>query len=149
VGEATTPGAKSLAKLLRSLRKTGGIDYLMKFIVNTSNVFNGYDDFGHFLRASLEINNCVDYTAVVTTGCIANWVEATPTAATAATPESIPDAPYPDPTFGSDEAADGSGGVEPDEDKQSDDGDIEFGEGADTASDATADLLGFLMEDDR
>jgi phospholipid/cholesterol/gamma-HCH transport system substrate-binding protein len=153
VGEATTPGAKSLAKLLRSLRKTGGIDYLMAFVLNASNTFNGFDDFGHFLRASLEINNCSDYEIAAGTGCIANWADATTASTSApATPESVLDAPYPDPTFGSDaEGSADTGGVEPEEEssKGGDNGGIEFGESADSTADATSDLLGFLMEDDR
>ena len=48
-------GAKSLHDLLASLRKTGGYKQLMKFIYNTTGGINGYDRFGHFLRAGLEI----------------------------------------------------------------------------------------------
>lgn len=149
VGKATAPGARSLAKLLRSLRKTGGIDYLMAFIVNTSNVFNGYDDFGHFLRASLEINNCTDYEIAFSTGCNANWVEATTTSAPvgpALTPETVRDAPYPDPTFGPDASSDETGGLEPGTGPPGKD-DVQFGESADPTADATGDLLAFLMED--
>ena len=52
-----------------TLRKTGGIDYLMNFILNSSNTFNGFDEFGHYLRAQLQITNCVDYSDIVVTGC--------------------------------------------------------------------------------
>ena len=48
----------------------------MEFILNTSNVFNGFDDFGHYLRAQLQITNCVEYVdRRRSTGCGANWFD--------------------------------------------------------------------------
>ena len=47
----------------------------MKFILNSSNIFNGFDQFGHYLRAQLQITNCVEFVvgpgrpAVTRTGC--------------------------------------------------------------------------------
>ena len=35
----------------------------MNFILNSSNVFNGFDNFGHYLRAQLQITNCVEFVA--------------------------------------------------------------------------------------
>ena len=49
------PGAKSLNNVLASLRKTGGFKYLMNFLFNTTGGVNGYDQYGHFLRAFLTI----------------------------------------------------------------------------------------------
>jgi phospholipid/cholesterol/gamma-HCH transport system substrate-binding protein len=69
LAEATTPGAKSLRSVLSTFRKTKGIDYLMSFVLNTSNVFNGFDQFGHYLRAQLQITNCVEYVTKFVTGC--------------------------------------------------------------------------------
>ena len=60
-GEKSIPGARNLNQLLMTLRRTGGIDYLTKFILNASNALNGFDDFGHFLLAQLQITNCVEY----------------------------------------------------------------------------------------
>jgi phospholipid/cholesterol/gamma-HCH transport system substrate-binding protein len=73
LGEATTPGAKSLKSLLATFRKTKGIDYLMQTLLNQSNVFNGFDNYGHYLRAQLQITNCVEYVLKFVTGCDANW----------------------------------------------------------------------------
>ncbi len=77
LGEANTPGAKALKSTLATFRKTKGIDYLMSFILNTSNVFNGFDDLGHYLRAQLQITNCVEYVeaAIPGSGCDARFVD--------------------------------------------------------------------------
>ncbi len=45
----------------------------MDFILSTSNFVNGFDSFGHYLRAQIQITNCIDYELVVTGGCQANW----------------------------------------------------------------------------
>jgi ABC-type transporter Mla subunit MlaD len=75
LAEGTTPGAKSLRKLLSTFRKTNGITNLMKTILNTSNVLNGFDDFGHYLRAQVQITNCIDFSPNVAPGCQANWAD--------------------------------------------------------------------------
>ena len=41
----------------------------MRFVFNTSDAFNGFDHFGHFLRAQLQITNCVEYVLDPLTGC--------------------------------------------------------------------------------
>ncbi len=81
LAETSLPGARSLDKTLTTLRKTGGIDHLMDFVINTSNVFNGFDQFGHYLRGQIQITNCIDYSISATTGCGANWVDAQTSAA--------------------------------------------------------------------
>ena len=75
LGVATIPGAKNLKRLLSTFRKTGGIDYLMETVLNTSNVFNGFDEYGHYLRTQLQITNCVEFVVVSSadSGCGANW----------------------------------------------------------------------------
>jgi ABC-type transporter Mla subunit MlaD len=75
LGVATIPGAKNLKRLLSTFRKTGGIDQLMATVLNTSNVFNGFDEYGHYLRTQLQITNCVEFVVVSSadTGCGANW----------------------------------------------------------------------------
>jgi phospholipid/cholesterol/gamma-HCH transport system substrate-binding protein len=78
------PAARVLTTLLRSLRKSGGYDELMKFIFNVAGGFNGFDEFGHYLRAQLLVTNCVDYVVTPITGCTATWTgQTSPTAATA------------------------------------------------------------------
>ena len=86
LADATTPGAKELNRVLKTLRKTNGITELMKFFLNTSNVFNGFDQFGHYLRAQIQITNCVDYVTAPTTGCDAGFVAPTASSAPAPAP---------------------------------------------------------------
>lgn len=75
LGLASTPGNKELKRVLTTFRKTDGITSLMDFFLNTSNVFNGFDQFGHYLRAQILITNCVEYEIDFTTGCNANFIE--------------------------------------------------------------------------
>jgi ABC-type transporter Mla subunit MlaD len=83
VAEASLPGAKNLRALLSTLRRTGGLDYLMNFILNSSNIFNGFDNFGHYLRGQLQITNCVEFVAAPVTGCDAHWFDDSSTSAAA------------------------------------------------------------------
>jgi ABC-type transporter Mla subunit MlaD len=59
--EKAGPGAKRLARLLTNLRKTGFHEYLMSLIFNTTNAVNGYDQYGHFLRAWLLPNSACTF----------------------------------------------------------------------------------------
>lgn len=92
-GEKSIPGARNLNQLLMTLRRTGGIDYLMDFVLNASSTFNNYDQFGHFLFAQLQITNCVDYDIIPTTGCDARWFDdsSTQSAPVDLTPQVAPD----------------------------------------------------------
>ena len=142
VGEKSIPGARNLNQLLMTLRKTGGIDYLMNFILNSSNTFNGFDDFGHYLRAQLQITNCVDYSDIVVTGCQANWSQLVPSAADAASIYDVPDD-----AAGDTAAPDGSvdPGAVPGAASQRG-GKVSDG-GATASPTGTKDLLEFLMGD--
>ena len=53
LAKKSAPGAKVLDTLLNSLRKTGFYKQLTKFLFNTTGGINGYDQYGHFLRAAL------------------------------------------------------------------------------------------------
>jgi phospholipid/cholesterol/gamma-HCH transport system substrate-binding protein len=78
------PGAASLAKLLSSLRKTGGYKKLTSFIYNTVGSINGFDQFGHFLRAQLQITSCTTLNAIPFISCGANFGSGTSATAKAA-----------------------------------------------------------------
>ncbi len=78
VGKLATksgPGTRKLAAILKSLRKTGGTKYLMQFLYNATGGVNGYDKYGHFLRAGLVIPpGCVILTVPPpVAGCEALW----------------------------------------------------------------------------
>lgn len=65
--------SKNLRKLLASIRKTGGFQGLMKLIFGLGGAANGFDQFGHFIRALIPTNNCFDYTSIPQNGCNANF----------------------------------------------------------------------------
>ena len=67
------PGAQSLGDLLTSLRKTDGLRFAAEFVFNSATAINGFDGFGHFLRAFLPINNCVDYEITPEGNCDSNF----------------------------------------------------------------------------
>jgi len=68
------PGAKSLNRLLSSLRQTGGYQNVLSFVFNTVGATNGYDQFGHFLRATGIIPpGCTLLVSVPTLGCGSSW----------------------------------------------------------------------------
>src|SRR3954453_2139348 len=67
-------GANGLHQLLSSLRTSGGNKDLMKLLYFTNGGINGFDKFGHFLRANLEITpSCVQLVPSPVLGCNGNW----------------------------------------------------------------------------
>jgi phospholipid/cholesterol/gamma-HCH transport system substrate-binding protein len=75
------PGAKRLASLLANLRESGFHKQFMHFLYNTTGGINGYDQFGHFLRASLSITGCTTLLAFPLPGvCDAHFNTAATTA---------------------------------------------------------------------
>lgn len=160
LAEAATPGNKALRKLLKTFRKTNGITYLMKALLNTSNVFNGFDQFGHYLRAQIQITNCVEYVTAPTTGCDAGFVAPGATSAPAPPPtaatlrgEGLPGVE--DGDWNADGKIDETDQILAPEDLDGDgvpDPDPSFGPAAassDPEKNGTADLLQFLTGDDR
>jgi ABC-type transporter Mla subunit MlaD len=72
----TKPGrplAQNLNALLTSLQKTGGIERLMDYLFFQVAAVNGYDTFGHYLRAGLILNACTDYVAQTRPDCTAKF----------------------------------------------------------------------------
>jgi phospholipid/cholesterol/gamma-HCH transport system substrate-binding protein len=76
------PATRNLARLLASLRKTEGFSNLAQVIFNSSGAINSFDQYGHWLRALLPLNNCVDYESIPEPGCGATFpLTATPDSA--------------------------------------------------------------------
>jgi phospholipid/cholesterol/gamma-HCH transport system substrate-binding protein len=73
LAKKAAPGAKSLNTLLGSLRKTGGYKQLTKFLFNTTGAINGFDKFGHFLRATAIITSCTGLSPTVQPFCDSHW----------------------------------------------------------------------------
>jgi phospholipid/cholesterol/gamma-HCH transport system substrate-binding protein len=67
------PVAASLEGVLTSFRRTDGIPRLMNFLFYSASAINGYDAFGHYLRAALLVNTCSNYVTVPLSGCTANF----------------------------------------------------------------------------
>jgi hypothetical protein len=49
----------------------------MDAIYNSAGSVNGFDQYGHFLRAELLVTNCVDYVTTTLSGCEANFQQLT------------------------------------------------------------------------
>jgi phospholipid/cholesterol/gamma-HCH transport system substrate-binding protein len=80
------PSAQALSKLLDTLAKTDGIRYLMDFIYYSSASINSFDQYGHFLRASAQLTNCLEYELTPFPGCEAFFLEGSGGASSAARP---------------------------------------------------------------
>jgi phospholipid/cholesterol/gamma-HCH transport system substrate-binding protein len=70
---ATRPVARTGAAVLDSVKKTHGIERLMDFVFYQVAAINGFDAFGHYLRAGLIVNQCSSYAVDPTGGCSANF----------------------------------------------------------------------------
>ncbi len=78
LGRLTTearPLAKNLSELLISFRETGGIERLLDYLFYQAAALNGYDSFGHYLRAGLIVNTCTTYAVEPQPGCSSKWVQ--------------------------------------------------------------------------
>jgi phospholipid/cholesterol/gamma-HCH transport system substrate-binding protein len=71
--KAAKPVAKNAALLLDSLQKTGGVERLMDYIFYQVAAVNGFDQYGHYLRAGLIVNLCSSYATQPAGGCSANF----------------------------------------------------------------------------
>jgi ABC-type transporter Mla subunit MlaD len=78
LGTPLEPLASNLAKLSSSFDDTGGIESLMRFIYFYVGAVNGEDASGHYTRAGLALNNCVDRNAEddPTSTCRARYYDA-------------------------------------------------------------------------
>ena len=70
---AARPVGKTLAEVLVSFRRNDGIERLMDYIFFQATAVNGFDSFGHYLRAGLIVNQCSSYAVDPTGGCSANF----------------------------------------------------------------------------
>jgi phospholipid/cholesterol/gamma-HCH transport system substrate-binding protein len=81
------PVATNLKRLLKSLRTNDAFQRITQLIFFTTGSVNAFDQYGHFLRALLPPNNCVDYEITPEAGCDANFNRPTTTAAPASAAE--------------------------------------------------------------
>ncbi len=81
------PVATNLAAILSSFRSTGGVERLLDYAFYQVTSINGFDTFGHYLRAELlatTIGQCVTYATRPVAGCSANFDKSEGVSATAA-----------------------------------------------------------------
>jgi phospholipid/cholesterol/gamma-HCH transport system substrate-binding protein len=83
LASAAKPVGKTLAEVLVSFRKNDGIERAMDYIFFQAAAVNGFDSFGHYLRAGLIVNQCTTYAVDPTTGCSANFRKASASASAA------------------------------------------------------------------
>jgi ABC-type transporter Mla subunit MlaD len=74
LGRATAPSATLLARLLVSLKKTGGIQDLMGLLINGAGATNGFDADGHYIRTDSLFGACTPYAVTPGFGCSANFL---------------------------------------------------------------------------
>jgi len=72
-GTQVKPLSNNLSALLTSFRDTGGIERLMDYLFYQVAAINGFDQFGHYLRASLILNTCTQYATTPSLPCTANF----------------------------------------------------------------------------
>ena len=81
---ATKPVGTTLADVLQSFARNDGLERLLDFVFYSTTAINGFDSFGHYLRAGLIVNQCSTYATAPTTGCSANFRQASSSSASAA-----------------------------------------------------------------
>jgi len=75
LGTQFGPTSKSLDELTKSLDETGGVQRLNDFLYTLALSTNGFDNFGHYLRAGLVTNLCSTYAVEPGSGCNANFYD--------------------------------------------------------------------------
>jgi phospholipid/cholesterol/gamma-HCH transport system substrate-binding protein len=80
------PVGETTAALLGSLQQTRGFERFLDYAFYQVAAINGFDTFGHYLRAGLIVNQCSTYAVSPTPGCTANFAPASATAAAASGP---------------------------------------------------------------
>jgi phospholipid/cholesterol/gamma-HCH transport system substrate-binding protein len=73
LASAVRPVGRNVRRVLESFQRTDGIERAMDYIFYQVAAINGFDSFGHYLRAGLIVNQCANYAVEPTFGCSANF----------------------------------------------------------------------------
>jgi ABC-type transporter Mla subunit MlaD len=84
------PVALTLRQVLESFQKTDGIQRAMDYIFYQVAAINGFDSFGHYLRAGLIVNQCSTYAITPGFGCTANFPRTASATAASASASNAP-----------------------------------------------------------
>jgi phospholipid/cholesterol/gamma-HCH transport system substrate-binding protein len=84
LASAARPVGANARRLLASFQRSDGIERLMDYLFFQMAAINGFDSFGHYLRAGLIVNQCANYAVQPTFGCSANYPRSAGASATAA-----------------------------------------------------------------
>jgi phospholipid/cholesterol/gamma-HCH transport system substrate-binding protein len=76
LASAVRPVGANARRLLESFQRTDGIERAMDYIFYQVAAINGFDSFGHYLRAGLIVNQCANYAIQPTFGCSSNFARA-------------------------------------------------------------------------
>jgi len=68
------PLSTNLEALLTSLKETGGVERLMDYLFYQVAAINGFDAFGHYLRAQLVVNLCSTYAVTNDPACSSKFL---------------------------------------------------------------------------
>ena len=83
------PLGDDLEKVLTSFRKNDGLERALDYVFYQVGAINGFDSFGHYLRAALIVNSCSTYAVTPVSGCSSNFFQEG-TAATASRASNAP-----------------------------------------------------------
>jgi hypothetical protein len=73
LAEQLRPVARQLGDVLVDFQREDGIERFLDYIFFQGTAVNGFDSFGHYLRAGLLVNQCTTYATEPTGGCSANF----------------------------------------------------------------------------
>jgi ABC-type transporter Mla subunit MlaD len=93
LANAVRPVGATAADLLASFQRTQGIERLMDYIFYQTTAINGFDALGHYLRAELVVNQCVNYAVRPVNGCSSNFSQSGAAASTANLSAAVGDDP--------------------------------------------------------
>ena len=94
LGKVSKPVGRTARLVLESFEKGRGIQRLLDYVFYQVAAINGYDNFGHYLRARLILNTCSRYYTRAVSGCGAKFAaSAAQSAAVSATAAGAGDSP--------------------------------------------------------
>ena len=73
LGKVAKPVGKTARQVLESFKKGRGIQRLLDYVFYQVAAVNGYDSFGHYLRARLILNTCSRYYTAPVAGCLSKF----------------------------------------------------------------------------